>query len=73
MENRKTLLKIIGLIQVVTGGLFIVFAFFAFYNFFNIQIMLLTTGAGIEFYLSVFIIVGLLSIISGLFLIYEQS
>jgi formate hydrogenlyase subunit 3/multisubunit Na+/H+ antiporter MnhD subunit len=73
METRKTLSKIVGLMQAVIGGISIVFAFLAFYNIFSIQTMLGTTGVDIGFYLWVFIIVGILSIISGLFLLYEQS
>ena len=73
METRKTLSKIIGLMQAAIGGLFIVFAFLAFYNIFSIQTMLGTTEANIGFYLSVFIIVGILSIINGLFLLNQQS
>jgi formate hydrogenlyase subunit 3/multisubunit Na+/H+ antiporter MnhD subunit len=73
METRKTLLKIAGLMQAVIGGLSIVFAFLAFYNIFSIQTMLGATGEDIGFYLWVFIIVGMLSIISGLFLLYEQT
>ena len=73
METRKTLLKIVGLMQTVIGGLSIVFAFLAFYNIFSIQTMLGTTVVDIGFYLWVFVIAGILSIISGLFLIYEQS
>jgi len=73
METRKTLSKIVGLMQAAIGGLFIVFAFLAFYNIFSIQTMLGTTEANIGFYLSVFIIVGILSIINGLFLLNQQS
>jgi len=73
METRKILFKVVGLMQAVIGGLAIVFAFLAFYNIFNIQTMLVGTGTGIGFYLWVFIIVGILSIISGLFLIFEQT
>jgi len=73
METRKTLFKIVGLIQAIIGGLAIVFAFLAFYNIFSIQTMLGATEADIGFYLSVFTIVGMLSVISGLFLLYEQS
>lgn len=73
MKTRKTLAKIVGLMQAVIGGLSIVFAFLAFYNIFSVQTMLGTTGVDIGFYLWVFIIVGILSIISGLFLLYEQT
>lgn len=73
METRKILFKVVGLMQAAIGGLAIVFAFLAFYNIFNIQTMLGGTGMDIGFYLWVFIIVGILSIISGLFLIFEQT
>jgi hypothetical protein len=73
METRKTLFKIVGLMQAAIGGIAVVFAFLTFYNIFNIQTMLGATEADIGFYLSVFIIVGILSIVSGLFLLYEQS
>jgi hypothetical protein len=73
METRKTLLKIVGLMQAAIGGTSIVFAFLAFYNIFSIQTMLGATEVDIGFYLWVFVIVGILSIISGLFLLYEHS
>jgi hypothetical protein len=73
MKARKTLSKIIGLMQTAIGGVAIVFAFLTVNNIFNIKTMLGATEADIGFYLSVFIIVGILSIISGLFLLYEQT
>jgi hypothetical protein len=73
MKTRKTLSKIVGLMQTAIGGVAIVFAFLAFYNIFGVQTMLGATEADIGFYLSVFIIVGILSVISGLFLLYEQT
>ena len=71
METRKTLLKIVGLMQTAIGGVSIVFAFLSFYNVFSIQTMLGATGIDIGFYLWAFIIVGLLSIINGLFILYK--
>jgi len=73
MKVREILSKIIGLLQTAIGGAAIVFAFLVFYNIFNIQAILGATEADIGFYLSVFIIVGILSIISGLLLLYAQT
>ena len=73
MKNRKILPQIIGLIQAAIGGAAIVFAVLAVYNIFNFQTMLGATEADIGFYFSVFIIVGILSVISGLFLLYQQT
>jgi hypothetical protein len=72
MKVRKTLSQIIGLMQTAIGGVAIVFAFLTFYNVFNIQTMLGATEV-VGFYFSVFLIVGILSIISGIFLLYEQT
>ncbi len=73
MEIRKTLLKVVGLMQAAIGGLFVAFAFLVFYNVFGFQTMLGATEGDIGFYLSVFVIVGILSVISGLFLLLEHS
>jgi hypothetical protein len=73
MEYRRTLVKIVGLVQTAVGGLSIAFAFLSFYNIFNVRTMLGATEMDIGFYLWVFIIIGLLSIINGLFLLYEQT
>jgi len=72
MNTRKTLTKIVGLVQTAIGGIAMIFAFLAFYNVFGIHAMLGVSVEGIGFYLWVFIIFGLLSVISGLFLYYEQ-
>jgi hypothetical protein len=48
-----------------------IFAFFSFYNIFNIQAIIGVTPESIGLYLWIFIIFGLLSITSGLFLFYE--
>ena len=73
MKNRKLLSQIIGLMQAAIGGIAIVFALLALYNIFGIQTMLGATEEDIGFYFSVFIIVGILSVISGLFLLYQQT
>jgi hypothetical protein len=73
MKARKTLSKIIGLMQAAIGGIAIVFALLAVSNIFNIQTMLGATEGDIGFYFSVFLIVGILSVISGLFLLLGQT
>jgi hypothetical protein len=72
MNTRTILSKTIGVIQAAIGGIAMVFAFLAFYNVFGIQAMLGVSPESIGLYLWVFIIFGLLSIISGLFLFYER-
>ena len=72
MSARKILSKTVGLIQTIIGGIAMVFAFLSFYNVFGIQTMLGISLASIGLYLWVFIIFGLLSIISGLFLFNER-
>jgi hypothetical protein len=72
MSAKRILSKIVGLIQTAIGGLTMVFAFFLFYNLFNIQAVLGLSAEGIGLYLWTFIIFGLLSVISGLILFYEQ-
>jgi hypothetical protein len=47
------------------------FAFLVFYNIFGLQTTLGLAEKAVGLYLWVFIIFGLLSVISGLFLFYE--
>ena len=72
MNPRKTLAKTIGVAQTTIGGIAMVFAFLSFYDVFGMQAMLGISKESIGLYLWVFIIFGLLSIISGLFLFYES-
>lgn len=72
MNAKRTVSKIIGLTQTAIGGLTMVFAFLLFYNILGMQEMLGISPEGIGLYLWTFIIFGLLSVISGLFLFYEQ-
>jgi hypothetical protein len=72
MDAKRILSKIVGLTQTIIGGIVMIFAFLSFYNVFGIQEMLGFSAEGIGLYLWAFIIFGLLSIISGLFLFYEQ-
>jgi hypothetical protein len=71
MTAKKILSKIVGLTQTAIGGLIMLLAFFVFYNIFNIRAVLGFPAEPIGLYLWTFIIFGLLSVISGLFLFYE--
>ena len=71
MTIRRTLTNIVGVMQTALGGLAMVFAFLAYYNVFGMQTMLGVSAEGIGLYLWIFIIFGLLSVISGLILFYE--
>jgi hypothetical protein len=73
MNAKRILSKIVGLTQTAIGGLIMLFAFFVFYNIFNIQTALGFAEEALGLYLWAFIIFGLLSVISGLFLVYEPS
>ena len=72
MNAKRILSKIVGLTQTAIGALAMFFAFFLFYNIFNIQTVLGFAAEAIGLYLWTFIIFGLLSVISGLFLFYER-
>ena len=72
MTIRRTLTNIVGVMQTALGGLAMVFAFLAYYDVFGMQTMLGVSAEGIGLYLWIFIIFGLLSVISGLILFYEQ-
>jgi len=71
MNPKRIVSKIIGLTQTVIGGIIMLFAFLIFYNIFNLQTALGFPIEAIGLYLWTFIIFGLLSVISGLFLFYE--
>jgi len=72
MNAKRILSKIVGLTQTAIGGLIMLLAFFVFYDIFNIQTVFGFAEEAIGLYLWAFIIFGLLSVISGLFLFYEQ-
>jgi hypothetical protein len=69
---KRVISRAVGLTQTIIGGMSIIFAFISFYNVFNVQASLGFSGENIELYMLVFIVFGLLSIISGLFLFYER-
>jgi hypothetical protein len=72
METKTILSKTIGVIQTGIGVAAMIFAFLAFYDTFGIQTVLGISSESIGLYLWVFVIFGLLSSISGLFLFYER-
>jgi hypothetical protein len=72
METKIILSKTVGVIQTGIGVTAVIFAFLAFYDIFSIQTVLGVSSESIGLYLWVFIIFGLLSTISGLFLFYER-
>jgi hypothetical protein len=71
MNAKRILSKVVGVTQTAIGGIIMLFAFLIFYNIFDIQTVLGFAAEAIGLYLWAFIIFGLLSVISGLFLVYE--
>jgi hypothetical protein len=72
MDTKIILSKVVGVIQAAIGVAVMVFAFLSLYDAFGIQAMLGVSSESIGLYLWIFIIFGLLSTISGLFLVYER-
>jgi hypothetical protein len=72
MDTKTILSKAVGVTQAAIGVAAMVFAFLSLYDAFEIQEMLGVSSESIGLYLWVFIIFGLLSTISGLFLLYER-
>jgi hypothetical protein len=72
METKTILSKTVGVIQTGIGVTAMIFAFLAFYDIFSIQTIIGVSPESIGLYLWVFLIFGLLSTISGLFLFYER-
>ncbi len=72
MKARRILSRIVGIAQTVIGCSIMLFAFFIFYNILDLQTVFSFPSEAIGLYLWTFIIFGLLSIISGLFLFYEE-
>jgi hypothetical protein len=72
MNPKRMLSRAVGLVQSSIGALIMIFAFFIFYNIFDLQFTLGFPAEAIWLYLWSFIIFGLLSVISGLFLFYES-
>ena len=71
MNAKRVLSKTVGLTQTAIGAVTMLFAFLLFYNIFDLQAALGLAEGAIGLYLWAFILFGLLSVISGLFLFYE--
>lgn len=72
MGIRRKVSIAIGLAQSVIGALATVFAYLLYHDFFGIQALLGVTSKDVVLYMLTLIVFGLLSIISGLFLVSEQ-
>ena len=72
MSFRRKVSMVVGLTQSVIGAFATVFAFILYHNFSGIQAMLNVTAKDVVLYMLILIVFGLLSIISGLFLVNEQ-
>jgi hypothetical protein len=62
----------IGFAQGIIGGFAAAFAYVLYYNFFGIQTVLNVPQQDVLLYMLVLIVFGILSIISGLFLVNER-
>jgi len=71
MEARKIVSKVVGVAQSGIGVLAIIFGYILYYNLFHIQGMLNVSAQNVPLYILLLFIFGLLSVISGFFLIYE--
>mgnify|MGYP007084774750 CR=1 FL=1 len=72
MNIRRTVTKAVGLAQGVVGAVSFVFAYFLYHNLFDVQVMLNVSAKNLFLYMLLFIVFGLLSLASALFLIFEQ-
>jgi len=71
LSIRRKVAILVGLTQSVIGAFVTVFAYILYHNFFGIQAVLNVPQKDVVLYMLVPIVFGLLSIISGLFLINE--
>jgi len=71
MEVRKIVSRVVGIAQSGLGVSAIIFAYMLYYNLFDIQDMLNASAQNVPLYMLLLLIFGLLSVISGFFLIYE--
>jgi len=62
----------VGLTQSIIGAFATAFAYMLYHNFLGIQTMLSVSSSDVLLYMLILIVFGLLSIISGLFLVNEQ-
>ena len=71
MDLRRTLMFIVGILQIMMALLIVIFACVLYFNFFNFQTWL---NAAVEFsyiHLSALLVFGFFSIVSGLLLVQE--
>lgn len=71
MDLRRTLVFIVGILQIMMALLIVIFACVLYFNFFNFQTWL---NAAVEFsyiHLSALLVFGFFSIVSGLLLVQE--
>lgn len=71
MDARKTLMFIVGILQIMMALLIVIFACVLYFNFFDFQTWL---NAAVEFsyvHLSALLVFGFFSIVSGLLLVQE--
>lgn len=69
MSIKRKVSMVVGLAQSMIGAFATVFAFILYHNFLGIQTVFNATAQDVVLYVLIIIVFGLLSIISGLFLI----
>jgi len=62
----------VGLAQSIIGASATIFAYLLYHNFSDVQVMLNVSPKDVVLFMLVLIVFGLLSIISGLFLLKEE-
>ena len=73
MGIRRRVSVVVGLTQSIIGASATIFAYLLYYNFLGVQAMLNVPSKDVVLFMLVLIVFGLLSIISGLFLINEEE
>jgi len=68
LNFRKRISVIVGCAQSTIGALASVFAYILYHNFFDVQVILNVPSRDVASYMTVSIVFGVLSVISGLFL-----
>jgi len=72
LSIRRKVSIVVGLAQSVIGAVATVFALILYHDLFGIQATLNVTAKDMVLYMLILVVFGLLSIISGLFLVNEQ-
>jgi len=71
MSIRRIISRIVGVVQSSIGAITIIFAYGLHSNLFGMQTALGFSAKSLPIYILVLVIFGFLSIISGMFLIYD--